>query len=580
MVPRTDPDNLNLDVVSPRLISIADEMAVTLVQTAFSHDVIEVRDMSTAVFDARGYLIAQAPLGATGHIGSMPPFMTALLRAIPPESMQPGDVYICNDPWVGNGHTADIFITVPAFREGRLLGFTISTVHHMDVGGRSGSGLAETVYEEGLIMPFMRLYRAGRVQEDLLRLIQRNVRYSEKVIGDLHAQIAACHLGARRMLELVEEQNLESLQSVSDEIITRTEIAMRMNIRELPDGIHSTALEIDNRDETGSRLRIALTLKVMGDELWADFTGTSAQVRRPINCPTMYVNAYVVLAAKMVCDPRLPNNEGSFRPIHTSAPEGCLFNPTFPAPTFWRISSGLMAADLMFRALGQVVPDRVPADSGCLPTWQLYFSGHRLSGAPFVLHQHAFGGMGARPGKDGLASISFPYNSREVSTEGCEIETPLLIERRELIADSGGPGRWRGGLGEKISIRRAPGSDIDPNYPIVCTGGVGRLSDPAQGMLGGQPGALAKILLDGHELEPSQISNSPSFHFTDETLTLCLPGGGGYGDPRDRDPDAIQRDLDNGYISEQAARQVYGYDATGRERSVDQRVLSPTRPSQ
>lgn len=556
---RTTTDHLNLDVVWPRLISIADEIAVTLVRTAFSHDVIEVRDMSTAVIDARGFLIAQTPLGATGHVGSMPPFMRALLEAIPRSSIQPEDVYICNDPWIGNGQTADIFITLPVFNRDELLGFTITTVHHMDVGGRSGSGLTESVYEEGLIIPPMRLYRAGHANEDLFSLLRRNVRYSEKVIGDLHAQVTACRLGARRMVELVEEQHLDSLSSVADEIISRTEARMRASIREIPDGVYRSELEIGHLDETGAKLRLALTLTIKGDELWADFTGTSPQVRRPINCPIHYTNAYVVLAAKMVCEPRLPNNEGSFRPIHTSAPDGCLLNPTFPAPTFWRLTTGMLATDLMFRALGQIVPDRVPAESGCLPTWQFYFWGYRTSGRQFSLHQHAFGGMGGRPGLDGLASVSFPYNVRDVSVEGCEIEAPLLVERRELVMDSGGPGRWRGGLGEVFSVRAAPGSDINQHAPIVFAGAVGRLSTPAQGIEGGMPGATARILVDNNEVDPMEVGSSPEIRFATETLTLMLPGGGGYGDPTERDRELVRRDIEDGYVSSQSARLTYGY---------------------
>lgn len=550
---------LNLDIIWPRLVSIANEIAVTLVHTAFSHDVVEVRDMSTAVFDERGYLVAQSPLGATGHVGSMPPFMRAVLRHIPPDRMAPNDVYISNDPWFQAGHTADVFITVPIFRGEQLLGFTISTVHHLDIGGRSGSGTTEEVYEEGLIIPIMRLYRAGEPNEELFALLRRNVRYSEKVIGDLHAQIAACKVGAQRVIELIEEQELGSLERAADEIISRTEANLRAGIGELPDGVYHDEVELDHRDEAGKPLKIVLTVTIRGDELWADFTGTSAQIRRPINCPIQYANAYVVIGTKMVCDPHLPNNEGCFRPIHTTAPEGCLLNPKFPAPVFWRLTSGMLVADLMFRVLGQVVPDRVPAQSGSLPTWQFYFWGHRRSGEPFILHQHAFGGMGGRPGKDGLASVSFPYNVREVSTEGCEIETPLLVERRELIPDSGGPGQYRGGLGEQFAIRALPGGDVDLAKKIIYAGAAGRLTNPPQGMLGGGPGGLAKIVLDGQLVDPAKVGNSPELRFASETLALHLPGGGGYGDPRQRDRRLIEWDLKNGYITPRAAEEQYGY---------------------
>ncbi|MBI4504685.1 MAG: hydantoinase B/oxoprolinase family protein, partial [Chloroflexi bacterium] len=505
----------------------------------------------------------QTWLAATGHVGTMPSFMQALLREIQPETIAPGDVYISNDPWLQAGHTADVFITVPVFRGEQLLGFTISTVHHLDVGGRSGSGTTEEVYEEGLILPIMRLYRAGEPNADLFRLLRRNVRYSEKVIGDLHAQIAACRVGGQRLVELADEQGLASLEPAADAIIGRTEANMRAGIRALPDGVYRTAIELDQRDEAGRPLRIVLTVTIREDELWADFTGTSLQVRRPINAPIQYAYAYVVVGTKLVCDPNLPNNLGTFRPIHISAPEGCLFNPRFPAPVFWRITSGMLIADLMLQVFGQVVPERVPAQSGSLPTWQFYFWGQRVSGEPFILHQHAFGGMGGRPGKDGLAAVSFPYSVREVSAEGCEIETPLLVERRELIPDSGGAGRWRGGPGEELAIRVAPGADIDLRRPVLFAGAAGRLTNPAVGLLGGRPGRPARILLDGQAVDPAAIGNSPEIRFTTETLTLQLPGGGGYGDPRLRDRARVAWDVKNGYVTADAARALYGLDAEG-----------------
>ncbi|MBI3967198.1 MAG: hydantoinase B/oxoprolinase family protein, partial [Chloroflexi bacterium] len=240
-------------------------------------------------------------------------------------------------------------------------------------------------------------------------------------------------------------------------------------------------------------------------------------------------------------------------------PEGCVVNAKFPAPVFWRLTSGMLIVDLMFQTLGQIAPDRVPAQSGSVPTWQFYFWGRRQSGETFILHQHAFGGMGGRPGKDGLAAISFPYNVREVSVEGCEIEAPMLVERRQLIPDSGGAGQWRGGLGEEFTIRAAPGSDVDLAKPVVYAGAAGRLANPAEGMLGGHPGAIARIMLDDQAVDPAVVGNSPELKFTTETLTLRLPGGGGYGDPRRRDPALVEWDLKNGYVTPEAAREVYGF---------------------
>jgi N-methylhydantoinase B len=546
---------MTLDVVWPRLIAIADEMAVTLFRTAFSHDVVEVHDMSTGLYDERGRLIAQTWLGATGHTGVMPVFGGNLLRAFPPETIRPGDVFICNDPWICNGQTADVFITTPAFLGDRLIGFSINSVHHVDIGGRKGSGASEEVYEEGLIIPPLRLYRAGEPNDDLFALLRRNVRFSEKVIGDIRAQIAAGWIGSTAIEALAREFGLESLREVADEVIRRTEAGMRAGIARLPDGRYrkELAMEIAGIDEPQT---IVLTLTIQGEELAADFTGTSPQVRRPVNSPINYTRAYVAVPVKMVCDPELPNNQGTYGPLHVTAPEGCLVNPTYPAACFWRLAAGMLVSELMFRILADIAPDRVPADSGSMPTWQFYVNGVRRNGEAFALHQHAFGGMGARPGMDGLAAVSFPYNVRDVSVEWAEMETPLRFEKRELIPDSGGAGQWRGGLGEELVLR---GSDDDPSdQPLVLSGSSGRMRFAPAGLFGGRPGSLGRIEVNGAPIAPT---SSPEVTFRHGDLVrLLLPGGGGYGDPRRREPALIEADLSNGYMTLEAARREYGYE--------------------
>ncbi len=551
--------DLRLDVIWPRLIAIADEMATTLFRTAFSHDVIEVHDMSTGLYDDRGNLIGQTWLGATGHTGVMPVFGKNLVAAFPPETVRPGDVFICNDPWIANGQTADVFITTPAFVGDRLIGFSINSVHHVDIGGRKGSGASEEVFEEGLIIPLLRLYRAGQPNEDLFALLRRNVRFSEKVIGDVRAQIAAGWIGASALERLAREFGLTSLRPVADEIIRRTEAGMRAGIAKLPDGQYrkELAMEIAGVDEPQT---IALTLTIHGDALTADFTGTSAQVRRPVNSPMNYTRAYVAVPMKMVCDPELPNNEGTYRPLTVTAPDGCLVNPSYPAACFWRLAAGMLVSELMFRILGEVAPDRVPADSGSIPTWQFYVNGVRKNGELFALHQHAFGGMGARPGRDGLASVSFPYNVRDVSVEWSELETPLVFEKRELIPDSGGAGQYRGGLGEEMVIRAADGDRIDPRKPIVLSGSAGRMQFPPAGAFGGHAGSFGRIDVNGRPIAPT---SSPEVVFTSrDVVRLLLPGGGGYGDPLRRDRALIESDLRNGYITREAAEQEYGWTPT------------------
>lgn len=544
---------LPLDILWPRLIAIADEMATTLVRTAFTHDVIEVHDMSTGLYDDRGYLIAQSWLGAMGHVGVMPVFGKSLLRAFPAGEIRRGDVFICNDPWLANGQTADIFITTPAFIGERLLGFSINSVHHIDIGGRKGSGQSEEVFEEGLIIPHLRLYREGQPNQDLFSLLRRNVRFSEKVIGDLRAQIATGHVGVSRLEDMARDYRLDTIRPLADAIATRSEHAVRRAIAALPDGDYHAEMpvEIEGLDPDP---KLALRLSICGDRLEADFTGTSDQVRRPINSPMNYTRAYVTAPVKLVCEPSLPNNEGTYRPISITAPDGCLVNPTYPAATFWRLSVGQLVGELVFRIFAEIVPSRVPADSGAVPTWQFYVNGARRDSSPFALHQHAFGGMGARPGRDGLASVSFPYNVRDVSVEWSEHETPILFEKRELITDSGGAGQWRGGLGEELVLRA--GQDIDPSQALVLSGSAGRMQNPAQGLFGGRSGAPGAIFAGERRLAAT-ASPEVSIH-SEETLRLLLPGGGGYGDPAKRDRALIDRDLRNGYITPEAARSTYG----------------------
>ena len=345
-----------LDIIWPRLIAIADEMATTMFRTAFSHDVVEVHDMSTGLYDDRGCLIGQTWLGATGHTGVMPVYGRNLLQYFPPETVRPGDVYICNDPWICNGQTADVFITTPAFRGERLIGFSINSVHHVDIGGRKGSGLSEEVYEEGLIIPPLKLYDDGAPNEQLFAILRRNVRFAEKMIGDLRAQVAAGWSGSRALVRLATEFGLDTLRAHADEIMRRTEAGMRAGIAALPDGEYHEEMEMEI-EGIAEPQRLAVTVRIEGSDVYADFTGTAAQVRRPVNCPINYTRAYVALPLKLVCDPILPNNQGTYEPLHLSVPEGTLLNPD--------LSRGVLLAPVGGDAgLGVDVPGAVPHRPG------------------------------------------------------------------------------------------------------------------------------------------------------------------------------------------------------------------------
>ena len=544
-----------LDLIWPRLESIADEVAVTLVKTAFSHDVVECRDMAVAICDGRGYLLAHSHLGATGHIGSVPGFMRSLMARYADGGIEEGDVIACNDPWVAAGHTPDVFLASPVFHRGALAAFVVTAVHHADIGGRAGAGDVTEIYEEGLLLPIVKLWRRGVAQTDLLDVIHRNVRFGDLVVGDLRAQVAAGETGITRLRALFVEQGLDGLDAIGDVIIERTERAMRDGTIELGPGVYRAGALLDAHDVKGERLRLELTMTIHEDgRLDADFAGTSNQQPAPINCPIQYALAYTVIAIKLACRSDLPINEGAYRAIRVSAPEGSLLNPTFPSPVFWRLSTGLLVAELILQCVRQAAPDRAPAESGSLPVWQFYVTGTHADGRPFSLHQHGFGGMGARSGRDGLSSVSFPYNVRDVSVEGVELETPVLVTRRELLVDSGGAGRWRGGLGEIITLRAAPGGDIDATAPIVLSGGAGRLHEGPAGVGGGRSGSPGSIAVNGRPIPPAVLGNSPHVVFgPDDEVTLRLPGGGGYGPPADREREAAERDLVEGLVTRESA---------------------------
>jgi N-methylhydantoinase B len=547
---------LYLDVIWPRLIAAADEMATTLFRTAFSHDVVEVHDMSTGLYDDRGNLLGQTWLGATGHVGVMPVVGKELVRKFPPKSVRPGDIFISNDPWVCNGQTADIFIFTPAFHRDRVIGFSVTSVHHVDIGGRKGSGLSEEVFEEGLIIPLMRLHRAGEPNEDLLAILTRNVRFSEKVMGDIRAQIAAGWVGTEALVRITRDHGLDDLRAVADEIIARSEQSMRAGIRGLPKGtfVKSMPVEIGGTDEPG---KIQLALTIADDTITADFAGTSRQVRRPVNSPMNYTRAYVAVPLKMICDPELPNNEGTYRPLEIRAPAGTLINPTYPAACFWRLASGQLVSELVFRILADIAPDQVPADSGSMPTWQFYVNGSWRDGEAWALHQHAFGGMGGRPGADGLGAISFPYNVRNVSVEWSEAETPVLFLRRELITDSGGAGRWRGGLGEELVMTVQKTSAVAPLMPLTLSGSAGRTRYAAQGIAGGSAGSLGWIGVNDIPIAPT---SAPELHFMPgDVVALRTPGGAGHGRAPERALEAIEADLKDGYVSAAAAERDFDH---------------------
>ena len=536
-------DVISLGIQWDRLISIADEIINTLVRSSFSTNVRESYDLSCVVFDSRGRSIAQGAYSVPSFTGTAPATLAAMLARFPPDTLEPGDAIMTNDPWIGTGHLFDINVMQPVFRDGRIVGYSMSITHLPDIGGAGFSAAAREVYEEGLRIPICRLARRGELNEPMLEVIRTNVRVPEQTLGDLLANYACTTVGGRMLNEFMDEYGLDSIDPLADAILEQSERAIREQIALIPEGVYRNSIRIEGRDEP---LTLACELTIRGGEVHADFTGTGNAIKSAINVPLCYTRAMTCYAIKCLTTPRIPNNEGSVRPIHVSAPEGCLLNAVTPSPTGGRHIVGHFVVPLIFGALAQVVPDRVQADSGMLNL--INVQGRTRDGRGVSSIFFASGGFGALDGIDGAATTPSPSNMTGTSIEVWEDLTGMAILSKALLTDSGGPGEFRGGLGQRIEFVNDSGSEVS----IACL--AGRTEFPPRGVNGGGDGGLREIRINGKKVHPKgRYVLAPG-----DRLTTLESGGGGYGDPRKRDRAALARDVAQGFVSEEAARKDYG----------------------
>ncbi|MCS6927588.1 MAG: hydantoinase B/oxoprolinase family protein [Candidatus Binatia bacterium] len=538
-------DPITLEVLWNRLISIVNEQATALQNSSFTTVVREAGDLSAGVFDTHGNMIAQAVTGTPGHINTMALAVRHFLREYPWETLAEGDSLISNDPWLTSGHLNDFTVVTPIFRCGKPVALFASTCHAVDVGGRMLGADARQVFEEGIYIPILKLFQGGRPNTDLFRVIKQNVRAPELVEGDLLAQVGSNEVGGAKLLEFMDEYDLPSLEPLATAILTSSEKAMREAIAELPQGTFRRAIHMDGFDEP---ITVQIAITVRGADLFVDYSGTSPQCDRGINVPFAYCVAYTTYPLKCAISPHVPNNEGSFRPIHVSAPEGCILHCRFPAPVGGRHIIGHFLSTAVFGALAHAIPDRVLAD-GAANIWITQFAGKDRAGKHFTYVFFSSGGMGARPDKDGLSATAFPSGIQGVPAEIIENVSPLVMEKRELIQDSGGPGKYRGGLGQEMVL------SVRTTEPVVHSAMYDRTKFPALGFAGGRNGSLGEFFLsDGTRPHPkAQYWLRP-----DQKVILRLPGGGGFFSPLERDPELVRQDVLNGYVSLQAAREQYG----------------------
>ncbi len=537
--PKFDP--VTLEILWRRLISIVDEADAAVARTAFSSILRDGHDYTCMFTDRRGRELAQGTLATPGQSGAMALGIRNLVQKMPPDSFRPGDVYITNDPWALAGHLNDVCVLSPIFHRGRLAAFTACILHHSDIGGRVSSDNHD-VFEEGLFIPLVKLYGAGQLNEGVLEMIRANVRTPDQVNGDIRSQIAANHVCAERIVRMLEEYRLEGLDELAEEIISRSERSLRESIARAPSGVYRAEGRIE-QTEGAPDVVIRCAVTIQGSDIQVDLTGSSPQVDWGGNVVYNFTYAYVHMAVKSIFDPDIPNNDGAAAPIHLIAPEGTVVNCRFPAAVAARMQIGHFMTEIIYRALAEALPQRVVAASGGTPATMQVFYGRRASGAPFHTVLIRGGGMGAGAARDGEGSFIFPANGANTPVEILESDSPLIVERRELLPGSGGAGKQRGALGRR-EVFRVPDDAHAPLGPVHLAMQSGRFSLPPEGLFGGEPGTRAQFLVNGAPGNPYGLTRlAPG-----DVVTMDSAGGGGYGDPRERDPAAHARDLAEGKI--------------------------------
>ncbi|WP_424987434.1 hydantoinase B/oxoprolinase family protein [Microbulbifer sp. S227A] len=544
------PTAIDYQIMWNRLIAVVEEQATTLIRTAFSTSVREAGDLSAGLFDRQGRMMAQAVTGTPGHVNAMAESVTHFVREIGPQNIFQGDVFITNDPWMGTGHLHDITVVSPSFRDGRHIGFFACTAHVVDIGGRGFGPDGNEVFEEGLLIPIMKLAERGAVARDLIRLVRANVREPDQVVGDMYSLAACNEAGDRRLQAMMGEFGIADLDGLADFIIDASRKATRAAIAKVPDGSFSHQMQVDGYD---APVQMVVRLDVDGDRLRADFAGTSGMSRFGVNCPEVYTRAYACYGLKCAIAPQVPNNTGSLEPFEITAPEGCILAAKRPAPVSVRHVLGHLVPDVVLGALHKALPATVPAE-GASALWNIQISARPRdpdSGLPSreVLMFNS-GGTGARPALDGLSATAFPSGVSTMSVEATEHVGPITVWRKDLREGSGGAGAWRGGLGQVIEIEPRAGYDFYFNAMFD------RVDNAARGRDGGGAGAPGRVeLADGTALR----SKGRQLVRNGQRLRLSLPGGGGYGAPSDRDAERVAEDLRAGFISAAQAEQDYGY---------------------
>ncbi len=546
-------DAIRTQVMWNRLIAVVEEQAQAILRTAFGAITREAGDLSAGVYDVNGQMIAQAMTGTPGHVNTMATAVAHFFQKYPQHTMRPGDVYATNDPWLGTGHLFDYVIMTPVFLGKKLVAFFASTCHVIDIGGVGMSAKANSSFEEGTLIPHLKIREEGVTNDDVMSIILANSRNPVEVRGDLMSLISANDTGARRLVAMMQEFKLSSLQPLAKIILTQSAKGAREAIRAMPEGEWSSAMTIDGYEQP---ITIQSKLIVRDGKVTIDFSGSSPASIYGINSPRTYSHAYSVFGLKAVIAPHVPNNIGSLNCFDLITEPGTCVDPTRPSPVTARHVIGQMLADAVFGCLAQAIPGRVQAESAG-SIWLLNLNSahgrvpaHEVAGATnFGVISIALGGVGGRPGKDGLSSMAFPSGIGAIPVEITEEQCPLYFKRKHYLIDSGGAGEWRGGMGQVIEIGNREAVPF-----TISAATFDRIRNPASGRDGGAPGRTGAARRGSGAALPDK-----GIHVIakGDTLLVELPGGGGFGDPHRRATQDVDADLRAGLVSADAVRHVY-----------------------
>ena len=534
-----DKNNIQNQVMWNRLLSVVEEQGQTLVRTAFSPIVRECGDISAGVFDLEGRMMAQAVTGTPGHVNSMAEAVKHFINYFPLNTMNEGDIFITNDPWMGTGHLNDFVLTTPCFKDNKIVGLFSCTSHLTDIGGLGVGPDATDIHMEGLYIPMLKLADRGVMNETLLKLVSQNTRQPVETEGDVYSLAACNDIGCKRLVEMMNEFKIDDLNGLSDFIYDKSLSAVENEIKKIPNGVYENTMMIDGFEKD---IKLEAKLTVSDKSISVDYTGTSDKSKFGINVPLSYTKAYTCFGLSCLVSAEIPNNAGSLKPFEIDAPLGSILNAPYPAAVCARHIIGQMLPDVVFGCLEKAIPDKVPAEgASCL--WNITFRGKTDRGANnnslFAVTAVVNGGTGARPNKDGLSATAYPSGVRGTPVEINEAVAPLLFLKKEYNPGSGGKGKYNGGLGQLIEIKSA----IDEDMDLLAS--FDRIKYPARGRLNGSNGKPGHVSIKG---KGKLNGKGTQVIKAGDILQIHTPGGAGYGDYSERDQVLLEKDLENDFL--------------------------------